>query len=152
MKAEAIALIQRMRIAVASTFPLDRLGGEHADDAGLDERADKDEEPAEEEDGRPLDFGKHLGDFLLVTRRREEEQESCAGERNGRGLEPKAAVQDEERDREEDDGKALVQERMIRDLRIGRQAHNLILQLRLRMQFLVIKGNKDKLDKDKDDD
>ena len=61
-------------------------------------------------------------------------------------------MQDEERDREEDDGKALVQERMIRDLRIGRQAHNLILQLRLRMQFLVIKGNKDKLDKDKDDD
>jgi|GEM_PF-3918944 hypothetical protein len=37
---------------------LDHKPGDACDDAGLDEGADDDEEPAEEEEGRPLDLFK----------------------------------------------------------------------------------------------
>ena len=45
----------RRRVLVA-VRDLDRLRREHPDDARLDERADEDEQPAEEEDRRPLDL------------------------------------------------------------------------------------------------
>ena len=59
-------------------------------------------------------------------------------------------MQDKERNREEDNGKALAQECMIRDLRPCRETHDLILQLRLGMQPLMVEADKNELYQDKD--
>ena len=59
-------------------------------------------------------------------------------------------MQDKERNREEDDDKALAQECMIRDLCPRGETHDLILQLRLGMQPLMVEADKNELYQDKD--
>ena len=54
-------------------------------------------------------------------------------------------MQDEECDRQEDNGKTFAQEAVVRNLRPCRETHNLVLELRLCVQTLSVKRNKNEL-------
>jgi len=100
---------------------------EPCDDADLDQPADSNEEPDEEEDRRPLDRVHRLFHQMLAPAC-EEEQQEAARQCDERRLDVRKGMREKSEDREPQDEERALQQAVVRDRRLLIHLHELLLQ------------------------